>query len=307
MNKIFGAFTFITLIIGYLGALPGHDFPGNIFLRGDVLYWKPHISNLELAFGEDSIVQTTEGIGRTINSREFDEDPKFHWNAGYRVGAGFKPECTNWFIGSFWTHFNDNGTRHSSSTNEGKCRVKLDQLDVLFTVESCLSCFKLNPYFGVRGVHLNEKLHSRLITDIILSPTSSATGTRTLRDKQNYYGGGPLIGIDAFWDLGCNIDLYGTIAASLLYGHYNVHFNDSDIFTAPLSESIFNKTTKHLHAFDANIDLAIGFIWNVCIYNTPFMLKLGFEHHQFFNQSRLGLARGDLSFDGGTFSISTEF
>jgi hypothetical protein len=148
-------------------------------------------------------------------------------------------------------------------------------------------------------------LNATPITAITLFPDIPATETRHLDDSQSLRGIGPVVGLQGNWDIGAGFGLYGTVAGSLLYEHIKTDFDDTDIFTAPISKQIFSSNKRHLHEFNCNLDLAIGIRWDTIFCDSiAFGIQLGFEHHQYFNQSRLGTNRGDLSFDGGVFSIS---
>lgn len=282
---------------------------GHFFVEGDLLYWKAHVSGLELGFGTSTIDQTTVSQTQTTISNEYDADPHFKWNAGYRIAAGYQFDCSEWELGAVWTYFHDHGSKSinedADTVNTTRCGVKLDQLDILFAYNTSLnSCFKFKPFVGIRAARIKENLNALLVTDITISPSTFATRTVTLDDDQTYRGIGPILGIQGIWDVGCGFGIYGNAAASLMYGKYNVHFNDTDIFSAPLSDQIFSRNVRHLRGVDCNIDLALGITWNTCVCDSyQLSLKLGFEHHQFFNHNRLGVARGDLIFDGGVFSV----
>ena len=284
------------------------EFEGGFFIRGDLLYWKSHLSGLELDFGTGAITQvTTDGVVIT-NSTELDEDPHFKWNVDYRIAAGYQSSCSPFVIEGVWTHFQDSSHR-TNGLNHARTTLRFDQIDAVFAYRTSVnSCLTLNPFVGVRGAIIHEKIKSLLITDITFSPTSIATETRTFDDHQNYRGIGPVIGIQGDFDIGCGFGVYGEAAVSVLYGNYKVHYNDSDVLTAPVSREFFSVNRKKLHAFDSNIDLVLGIRWVTCIGDSfPVAMKLGFEHHQYFNQCRLGSDRGDLSLDGGVFSVETLF
>lgn len=282
------------------------------YVEGDVLYWNAHISSLELSAGKGSIVVETEDGITTTFTKELDVDPHFKWRAGYRIGAGYQFDSRAWTLGTAWTHFQDRGTKKvtgASNVNTTKCRVKLDQIDLVLAHNSVSGfCVNFKPFLGIRGAIIRQHLRAFLVTDILYAPSTMATSTRSLHDSQNYHGIGPLLGSQGVVNLGCGFSLYGTAAAALLYGKYKVHFHDSDILTPPTSKSFFSKNRKHLHAFDPNITLALGIRWGVAIYDCfQIGLKLCFEHQQYFNESHLGANRGDLTFDGGVFGLDLLF
>lgn len=282
---------------------------GRFFAAADLLYWKPHITGLELDFGTTSISEVITDGTEVVTTSEFDADPHFKWNAGYRVAAGYQFDCSNWEVGAIWTHFQDTGSRSidedAETVNTTRTRIKFNQIDVLLAYnDSLCSSFNVKPFVGIRGAKIHENLNALLVTDIVIAPTTPLTETRTFDDSQHYWGVGPILGLQGDWDMGCGLSLYGAVAASFLYGEYKLHFDDTDFFTAPISRDIFSTSKRHLRGIDCNIDLAIGFLWETCICDSyQLRMKLGFEHHQYFNHSHLGTSRGDLTFDGGVFSV----
>jgi len=288
------------------------DAFGRFFIRGDLLYWKPHVSGIELDFGTAYIDQVTTDGTQVTRTEEFDADPHFKWNCGYRVAAGYQFVRSNWEIDAYWTSFQGTSSRDSTedvdTINTGKYKVRLNQLDVdlAYNLPLCPS-FILKPFVGVRGARIHQSLNAQLTTDITFSPTSLATETRILDDSQKFCGIGPILGLEGGWNLGCGFGVYGSAIGGVLYGIDKVHFNDTDIFTAPISKQIFSLNNRNIHEFNCTLDLAIGLSWQTCVYDGfQLTLKLDFEHHEYFNQNKFSATRGDLCFDGGVFSISID-
>lgn len=282
---------------------------GSFFIRGDALYWVPHITGLELNFGTSEIIENEADATQVFATKEVDLDPHFKWSVGYRLGAGY--EADKWKVGALWTHFNGNGKRshHNEENiiNVGKVNIKFDQIDLAFAYSCAFtSTLTFQPFIGVRAARIHEHIHAVSTTEIVsVSPILTALETRFFDDEQKYRGVGPLFGFQSDWKIGCGFGIYGTVAASLLYGDYSIRFNDVDIITSPISTQIFSANKRHVHAFDYNVDLAIGITWHMLIGEQwEINMKLGFEQHQYFNQNHLGVGRGDVSFTGGVFSIA---
>lgn len=283
---------------------------GKFFIRGDLLYWKPHASGLELDFGTTYISQSSIDDLEIVVTDEIDADPHFKWNAGYRIAAGYGFGCSPFEVAAFWTHFQGKGSRKSrqdiSTLNTGNYHVKLDQFDVIVAYNSSFApCFTIKPFIGIRGTKIHQNVNAFLVTDITLLPTGSATETRNLDDSHCFKGIGPVFGFNVDYTMKHGFGVYGTAAGSVLYGKDKIHFNDSDIFSAPLSQEIFSTNRRNLHSFNCNIDLALGLSWQTCITDTFLVnLKVGFEHHQYFGMRDFGANRGDLCFDGAIVSIN---
>lgn len=286
------------------------DSETEFYIKGDFLYWIPHVEGLELNFGTSEITETVSNCVYTYRMKEFDTDPHFKWNAGYRLAMGYRAACDGIGIDAFWTHFQGHASRSNSEIDlsTSKWRLKFDQVDlILAQCESLCSCLIVRPFFGVRAAKIHENLKGSLTTSIT-TPTGPAQETRTADDKQTFSGIGPFLGFRGLWDLGCGLGLRGLAATGVLYGNYRLHFNDSDVFSAPFSKSAFYKQTSHVHAFICNLDLAFGVQWQTCLLEcVDLILSLSFEHHQYFNLNRLGQHHGDLCLDGGVFSLSLLF
>lgn len=283
---------------------------GHAYIKGEVLYWKPHVSGLELAFGNASIVQNNIGDDiQLFATDEFDADPHFRWDTGYRVSAGYQT-ASNLEFGINYEQFKSRGSRKSQqdliTTNDGSTKVKLNQVDVTVGYNTLLgNKFNLKPYLGVRCTKLRQSLDALIVTNITILPDTLATETRLFDQTQSYYGVGPLAGARGDYCLGNGFSLYGETAFSILYGRSKVTLNDIDVFTPPYSIGVVSQNKRHLHSFNCNIDLGVGISWQTCLLNKLYLtMELGFEHHQYFNQCRLGTDRGDVCFDGGIFSIS---
>lgn len=276
-------------------------------VRGDLLYWVPETSGLDTNFGSGSVFQSTVNGTSITTSKETDVDPSFDWNVGYRVALGLQFDANRWEVGALWTDFQGHGHK---AIDHGKWNVRLHQLDVVALYNACInSSVTLHPFIGLRGTSIFQKLFSQVITDVVLSGSGTATDTRTFRDHQQFYGLGPLLGLNADYDIKYGLGLYGSIAFGLLYGSYHLHFNDTEVITAPAAPSqIYSKIKKDMTAFDFNVDLALGIQWQYLIRNACYLtLKLGLENHQYFNQGRLGRNFGNLSFSGGVFSLGLAF
>lgn len=285
---------------------------GTVYVAGDLLYWQPYLSSIDVDFGVGSLVQTTTNGVQVITSNESYKDPNFDWNTGYRLSAGYLFGCSCWELGGAVTNFNGKGSRNwdesSGSQNHSHCKIKFSQYDASFAYRnaSC-GCFFFKPFLGVRYAQIRENVKANIVTPITIS-SSLAIETRIFDDHQHYKGFGPLLGLNGLWKLGCGLGLYGNAAASVLYGTYHLHYNDTDTITSPVSKQVISSHKKHLKGIDCNIELALGISWETYFTDLcRLLLTLGVEHHQYFNQNRLGADRGDFSLDGATVSASLTF
>jgi hypothetical protein len=285
-------------------------YPGSYFVQGEVLYWTPRITGLELNFGTAEIVENVVGCTQILTTTEADLDPHFKWDAGCRISAGCALE--SWEMKALWTHFQGKGKRGDTSNlsipNHGTISVTFDQIDCTLAYNCARLPIDLRPFIGIRTLRIHEHLRAQLTTEIFLFSESTALESKSLNDKQKYWGAGPLVGVQGDWEIGRGFGFYSTVAASLLYGDYEIKFDDADIFSAPIPKRIFSTSRRHVHTFDFNVDLALGVSWHRVVCNQyDLTMKLGFEHHQYFNHNHLCIERGDVSFTGGVFSFQVGF
>jgi len=275
-------------------------------IEAEFLYWKPHISSLELYAGKNDIVEAIHD-GVTLQfMKEYDKDPHLQWNGGYRLSADYQFCSDGFAAGLIWTHFQDCGKKHCDTDNTTKCRIKFDQIDLILSYQAKnYSGLEIKPLCGVRWSKIHEKIDAALATPILFAPSALTTVSCALEDYQNYHGIGPILGVIVDWNLKCGFALYGSAGVSLLYADSKLKFNDTSFAGAPISKATWSRNKRKIHTFDWNIDLAIGMIWKTQIcdrYAVEF--NLGFEHHQYFNQCHLGVNRGDLTFDGAVFGVN---
>lgn len=274
--------------------------------HADLLYWRPELCGLESAFGDTTISTTVnENAIVTTTVKESDKEPDFKWNAGFRVGADVTFNCFD--IELNWTHF-DGRAKFNEGAQHGHWKIKYDVIDLTFGRTFCLtSCFYLKPFIGLRGAQIHQRLKSHLETLF----TSSLIGNNTVftdkDDKEDFWGLGPQIGLNADWYLGCNFSLYGSFDVVTYYGDVKGKNVDTDTFTRTVS--VCNGTKKHCFNNIAT-DAAIGIRWDsstcFCGCDVNLMLKLGLEQHRIYDFSDLG-SDGNLSLDGGIFAAGIGF
>lgn len=284
------------------------DPQSHYLVRGDLLYWIPQISGLEVNFGTNSVYRSTRTDNVTeTTSIERDTDLQFDWDVGYRVGVGYQFDCNRWESNVIWTHFQGYGHK---SINHGSWNVKLDQLDTVFVYRAAINpSFTLKPFIGIGATKIHQKLYSQVVIDIDLAEEGIATDTKTFNDSQKFNAIGPVFGFNSDIKIGRGFGAYGNIALNLQYGTYHLIFDDDDVVTEPATPiHVISSLKKNMYSFDFNLNLALGVQWQTLIRNSVYLtLKAGLENLQYFDQSRLGSNWGNLSFSGGSFSLMLEF
>jgi hypothetical protein len=267
---------------------------GHGFIGAELLYWRAFQDGLDICVPTD-VSDTVLSDGRIISNFEGrSKDPNFEWNPGFRLGAGYEFACSNWDVGAIWTHYNSKAHRSFSDENRLRWHVDLDVVDLLVAYQSDFdSCFSLKPYLGLRFARIDQKLRLGEAPDATTFAITDETLLGT-NNKHKFTGAGPLIGLEADLQVACGFSLFVDGAVSWLYGRNDVRLTNS-IATIDVIDfsNIKSKTISTLMVADASF----GIRWQTCICAKPIFLELGYEHHRYFDYSRIGNC-GDLSFDG---------
>ena len=115
---------------------------------------------------------------------------------------------------------------------------------------------------------------------------------------------GPIVGFDVQLTLGCNFGIYTNLAASLVYGERDSSYKEearrfntaaADVFED--SDDFEYHNSKCRNCTSAMTDGEIGLYYQTCYCfcekNYDIDVKIGWEHHYFFNQSAIDAARSD--------------
>lgn len=267
-----------------------------ITVWGELLYWRPELCGLEAAFGNTSIETTVVGNIITTTVRESHVEPHSKWDLGYRLGAEVNCDCLD--VDARWTHFKGGATYHKSS-QDGHWDITYDVIDLtLGRSFEVGSCFNLKPFIGIRGARIHQSLHSNLETLFTSPLIGSNTVFIEMDDRESFRGVGPLLGIEADWQIGCGLSLYGRLDFVTYYGNVKGSNFDTDTFTSTVSVC---NGSKHGCFNSVGTDLALGVRWEKCMtcscYDMNFMVNLCLEQHRIYDFSDLG-SDGTLSLDG---------
>lgn len=271
-------------------------------IKGELLYWRPQLCGLESAFG-DTTIATTVSPGGVITTTvtELDKEPDFEWDLGFRVGTDYAFTCFD--LEADWTHFHGEANFNEGAQN-GKWKIKYDAVDLIFGRRFCVApCFYFKPFIGARGLKLHQTLNSHLAI-LYTSVLGNNTVFTDLDEKEDFWGVGPQLGLEANWYLGCSFSIYGSFDVVTYYGKVKGQNSDTDLFPSTVNTIIVSNSTKRRCFSNIGTDGAIGIRWDTawhgCNYDVLFMLKAGLEQHRIYDFSNLG-SDGTLSLDGANF------
>ncbi len=239
------------------------------------------------------------------------------WRPGYRIGTenAFASSC--WDAAIYWTHLdahthqghkeNDSSSSSGSSKGSfGEWKLNFETIDATIGRDFIVySCATIRPFVGLRGAWIDEKICAHLESSQISNLQETFITTQQ-HNRVNFWGVGPQLGLELDWTLCNGFGIYGSISAGILYGDFNVKSKTTETFSNP-TEVFFCKEHRHNQACQAVADAAIGVSWQHCYCNNvKLRLRLGWEHHQYFDHSRFG-SYGDLYLDGVAFATGISF
>jgi hypothetical protein len=253
--------------------------------------------------------------------------PHTRWDFGWRLGVGYESACGCWNGDLIWTHFNTNShAKHEEPANANQWftpswggiavlgtpptqllggntavplgfpvdeafshwKLHLNMVDLEIGRDFCVnSCLTLRPHIGVRGASINEKNHIKYEVAAVVGTGLSDIVTDRFHLKNDFEGAGVRAGLDTTYDLGCGVSLYGTAAASLLYGETEIETKEKLISGSTATANVFVQKQKDNDCgCRAITDASIGITWQNCCFNKVFVTKIGWEHHFFFNENQ---------------------
>ncbi len=189
----------------------------------------------------------------------------------------------------------------------------------------------LRPHMGLRAAWIKQKHDFYYDGTNSDYPVVDATNDVAAM-KNNFWGLGVRGGLDSRWGIGCGFSFYGNLAISILYGRFSVGINENIDVSGSCEDDVLTGVTNFtdgLRCSRAATDLALGFMYEHCFQrgcapnksDVHMALSIAWEHHIFFNQNQLwrvtrpssdhnqafGHERGDLTFQGWTFSARFDF
>lgn len=225
--------------------------------------------------------------------------PKFEWDNGIRIEAGFQPKEQFYFANWSYIQNTAHGTK-STNGDDGFFPI-LSMSDTLTSssfVTSANTDWKLNTQFadfgtifpwkpsdffllkshaGLRVASLNQKLKAYYGGGIF------SEGTDTLKMRNNFLGIGPRIGIIPNILLPAGFSFYGEFAAFGLLARCYTKQEEKY-----LTNTLFDKTHV-MTRFRSGLDAKAALAWQKELLYKAIIIsgQIGWEWHEFFKQNFL--------------------
>ena len=182
------------------------------------------------------------------------------------------------------------------SNASSRYRNRLDQISLNAAREFFVSKWVLlRPYFDLRADWLHQRLRTGYSGNVVVASAGVVVPNLSLDIRQTNKW--QVIGIESGFSTQLSFysrfSIYGNIASAIEYGLHKLHLSQAgfDFSSAQFgdsSNSVFNGFGTSYHICRPILDLQLGLAWddNFCNDRLHFGLKLGWENHVYFNQSR---------------------
>jgi len=347
---------------------------GDFIIQVAGFYWNAHQDGMEYAIDNEvqnpySVLPlAVANIQELNNIRDGNYlTPDFNWDWGFKIGLGYCTTCDGWDLGVTWTWYRGKANDHiEAEADDGHTllplwsafapanigplfatdiethwKLQLNLIDLELGRNFWTSKYlALRPHVGIRIAYIKQDWDlEHKGGSWGQSPgtpfTAQVAYTNEVCIENKFHGVGLRAGLNSEWNLGCGWAIYGTSAASIVYGRFSVdHEEDNFLALAPHSEVEILETDYSFRASRAMLDLALGVQWSsmFCDCQYGFTAMIGWEHHLFFDQNqmwrvnRLGHTaqalnaglnntgenayfqrRGDLDTQGWTLTLKFEF
>jgi len=272
-------------------------------------------------------------------------DLTFDWEFGFRIGAGYSLEYDQWDTQLYWTWIRAEAHQTQSVSPEfipipgGPDLITefihpeffaADLSDILAQTAKIRWALQFNmfdwelgrsywvskdlsfrPFLGLKGGWIDQPIELKY--ENLISPTAVTTHSGIEKAKNNFWGIGPVGGINTKWKLRdfCSHypSLFGDFSVATLWGTWTY----KDVFedTTGVNVSV-NMNRSTLGALMLRGFLGIG--WDVDFNKSKshFTTRLGYEMQLWINQLRLPTSQliqlhGDLTLQGMTFNCRFDF
>lgn len=296
---------------------------GNWSFLTACVFWEANEDGLDFAVKNDVPVRVINPLQSEIQqinqlSNAKYETPHSKWEFGYKVGLEYTSSCDYWDFGILWTAFKNRSKKVVDAQTsidslvalwsafspaqggplfarevQATWKVNLNILDVPLGRRYWKSRrLSIHPHFGLR--------YARLAQDLNLEHRGGSWSPRLEPDQMPFTnlvkldnafkGIGLRAGLDLGWNIGCGIEFYSNLAASILKGHFKLRHNENNRLSISPHTLINTLSSKErFRVSRAILDYGFGLQWSrhffQCTY--AFTTQIGWEQHIFFDQNQL--------------------
>ncbi len=288
------------------------------FATADFLWWKLYEGGTDYLFKakNDRGIFPVKG-----NIKHFN----FEWEPGFKVGLGYLFEHDGWEANIEFTYFKTHARSSASSHSpdlfplagnpvlnftkaKGHWHVNFYDIDFVLGRNYFVSKFlSLCPFFGLASAWIDQHRRIHFIAE---------GGDRiVLKNKNDFWGIGPRLGLDAQFAFCEHYSCYGNISGNLLWGDFHVNEFDKDNTT----NIEFHDLHYNLHRMVPNVAFGLGLAYETTFAQNCYhlLIKCGYENQYWWRQNQLPIpdvnslefrrASQDLSMQGLTVEFRLDF
>lgn len=276
--------------------------------------------------GMEFVIQDTNGAPNNgITNGKFegfsDNHEDWKYNFGLRVGVGFYLNHDAWNLDFTWTWLNISDNQQANATTSGGFVIPLwllgEDTDGNFigqrsgavwdasynTFDARIGkpyyvsrYFIVNPHFGIRAAWIDQ--HFSVDYSGLVGPTPSGFPDNTVFAGKNrivhhgdndFWGIGTRAGVDTDWLFGKGFGLFGNIAASILYGKFDIeqHLTTPPTLQHPQNVGFDIEDDHYMNV--PNFEMALGLGWGRYFNKMKYHVgvKAAYEFHVWFDQFNL--------------------
>jgi hypothetical protein len=293
----------------------------NWFFTGDMLWW--HLSE----GGTDYAQLFNQFPGTAASVPVKNRQLNFKWDYGFRAGIGTTFQHDQWDLYLNFTWFRTDNSS-ASSLHNGHFLVPLTDLPLIQASQVKIHWnvhfydFALNlgrhyfispqvafhPYFGINTAFISQtkRSYSRV--------TSPFVGTLNSKDRNDFWGIGPDIGLEGKWFVFSGFNLFASAAGALFWGDFVVRHNEfSPSFHA--SRARLNFDTHQIVPM-AQLQLGLGYETNIHHNDYHIAVNARYEYQYWWQQNQMVFSpfttrylryAEDLSLQGITIDVRFDF
>lgn len=266
---------------------------GKYTIRAELDLLRAHVDNLKVNKSAIENAPAFADIPGLIFSFTNDERKRrFRWRYGWVVGFGYAcDDC--WEADLNWTHYQSKAKLGDFGGVDSKWKVHLNMIDLEIGKEMWFrNCFRLKPYVGVRFAQIRQRWKFRVegnVINPIFMPGEISFFELDGVLRHYYLAGGPRIGFDFSWCVGCGFNFYIVAAANYLWGEMQDRYRDNFI--------VEGVDRDHHWEGSGITDFSAGIGWSDLWWNERRRLtfRFGYEHHFFIHENKYnpegGIAR----------------
>jgi hypothetical protein len=289
-----------------------------LYIKADGFLWKAFVGGSDYA-ATDSMSGGTVLIGETKRA-------DFRWRWGFRTELGYRLPHDNWDALTNYSWFQDKSDRSAASPSGGviiplipafsstayhDAHIRWHLLYQNFDLDLRKAYFlnrhfSVSPFFGLRNTWLNQSYHASYAN-------LDATQTIDVLTKQDFWGIGPLAGLNSEWHITNQWWVFGSFIGAVLAADY-------DICSRVLhNETLENKIKADTKRLSPTVQGAMGFGWHMNLnrQRNHIAVRLCYEAQYWWKQNlTLDYSSGyyvvarlgeDLGFHGFTLDVLFDF